>query len=60
MTEPRINLHRLTFEQRARATELESVITDDECATAAEIIFLRDRVKELEEMTGPLIGEQRA
>lgn len=55
----RIHMHRLTFEQRARATALESAVTDDEYATAAEIIFLRDRVKELEEMTGPLIGERR-
>jgi hypothetical protein len=32
---------RLDFEQRARACELESYVTDDEYATAAEIIWLR-------------------
>ena len=33
---------KLDFEQRARAVTLESCVGDDEYATAAEIIFLRD------------------
>jgi hypothetical protein len=32
----------LDFEQRARAVQLEDSVSDDEYATAAEIIFLRD------------------
>jgi hypothetical protein len=32
----------LSFEQRARAVNLESYVTDDEYNTAAEIIALRD------------------
>lgn len=36
---------KLDFEQRARAVQLESVVGDDEYATAAEIIFLRDLAK---------------
>lgn len=36
---------KLDFEQRSRAVRLESVVSDDEYATAAEIIFLRDLAK---------------
>jgi hypothetical protein len=38
---------KLTREQRMRAIELERVVADDEIATAAEIIFLRDDVHHL-------------
>lgn len=34
----------LDFDQRARAVQLEDSVSDDEYATAAEIIFLRDRL----------------
>lgn len=35
----------LNFEQRRRAVELESYVTDDEYATCAEIIALRDALQ---------------
>jgi hypothetical protein len=37
----------LDFEQRARAVSLESAVSDDEYATAAEIIWLRDEANRL-------------
>jgi hypothetical protein len=43
MSDAQINTRvKLDFEQRARAVSLEDVVSDDEYATAAEIIFLRD------------------
>lgn len=35
---------KLDFEQRARAVKLEAHVSDDEYATAAEIIYLRDEL----------------
>ncbi len=35
----------LDFEQRARACKLESHVSEDEYATAAEIIYFRDEVE---------------
>lgn len=57
MNDSKIQQHRLTYEQRQRAVALESAVGADEYSTAAEIIFLRDRVLELEELTGPLVGQ---
>jgi len=42
--------HKLDFEQRARACSLEDSIGDDPYATAAEIIYLRDRNAQLERL----------
>ncbi len=41
---------KLDFEQRARAVLLEDNVGDDEYATAAEIIFLRDLEKKASEL----------
>jgi|SRR5882757_613799 len=38
----------LDFEQRARAIRLESAVSDDEYAAAAEIIYLRDELARLQ------------
>jgi|HubBroStandDraft_5_1064220.scaffolds.fasta_scaffold186146_3 hypothetical protein len=46
MTE--ITIVELDFKQRRRAVALENSVGDDEYATAAEIIWLRDRVSDLE------------
>lgn len=40
---------KLDFEQRARAVRLENAVSDDEHATAAEIIWLRDENERLRE-----------
>lgn len=45
----KINSVKLDFEQRQRAVALENHVALNEYATAAEIIWLRDRVKFLEE-----------
>lgn len=37
----------LDFEQRQRASALEESVTDDELAAAYEIIYLRDKVREM-------------
>lgn len=42
--------HKLDFEQRARACKLEDFVSDDLYATAAEIIYLRDRNAQLERL----------
>jgi hypothetical protein len=57
MDDTKIQQHRLTYDQRQRAIALERAICDDEIGAAYEIIFLRDRVQELDELTGPLIGQ---
>lgn len=50
-TDERVNTRvKLDFEQRARACKLEDDVAADEYATAAEIIFLRDRNAQLERL----------
>lgn len=58
-SDDKLNIHRLTFEQRKRADALSAAVLDDPDTAAFELIFLRDRVKELDELTGPLIGQER-
>lgn len=50
---------KLDFEQRARAVRLEVHVSDDEYATAAEIIYLRDELARVTaEQPPPLTAEQ--